>query len=145
MKRQKELSPVENKLTDDIAVLREMVRLHGPRAAAAIAVELAELRCESEHFQKFTGRFVVAAVFEDVLATKSVLSYVVSPERAEKELVSLDENITSRAFLEMGFNSEKFKLALGNELEKRKTIKPKSHFSHKKSHHQISAEGEDFV
>lgn len=130
MIHQRELFPVVPTEVDHIAVLREMVRVHGPRAAAAIAVELSELRKEDARFQKFMGRFVASTIFEDVLSGKTGLRYAVGQEKAKRELAELDEKIVQAAFLHMGHDSTGFKFALNQELKKNKTVKTQSHFSH---------------
>lgn len=132
MNRQKELFAVETPKVDDLAALREMVRVHGPRAAAAIAVELAELRREDARFQKFTARFVASTIFEDVLQGKTGLCYAVGHEKAEKELAELEEDVVSVAFDFLGHDSTALAFALREKLTTKKTVRPKSHFSHPK-------------
>lgn len=132
MSPQRELFPVVPSEIDNIAVLREMVRVHGPRAAAAIAVELAELRREDPRFQKFMGRLVASTIFEGVLSGKTGLCYAVGHEKAEKELAELEEDVVSFAFDFLGHDSTALAVELREKLTTKKTVRPKSHFSHPK-------------
>lgn len=133
MSRQRELFPVVSPEIDNIAVLREMVRVHGPRAAAAIAVELAELRREDPRFQKFTARFVASTIFQDVLVRKTGLCYVVGHEKAENELAELEDDVVSVAFDFLGHDSTALGATLREKLKTKKTVRQQSHFSHPKT------------